>query len=373
MKNDFIILTLIVLTLSMSAILGWLILSDKPTQNSLRLDRAEMGLAAEGDATPMPLKPGRVAAPAPISTGKAISLNFDGRGNVRYYDPSSGIVTSVAYDGSNPQIISPTKLPGFLSTLWAPNGSDVISRFSTGQGMVFRLFSYDTHQTIPLDTAITSPVFSPDASRIAYFERGTESNGIFVATPNGEDAKKILNTRFTDISLGWPTKDSLSILSSDMSTGLNGLYLLSLDGGLQQVLTGMDHLEATWSPDGTRVLVSFFSADDGKLHLDLLNPSTLEQSDLATEARASQCAWDAGGASVICGVSETPMSPAALENQTKTPQDLYRIDLATGAKKLLYSSSSPKISLGEILVSPTGSYVIFTNMLDRKAYSFKLN
>ncbi|MEK7582583.1 MAG: hypothetical protein AAB452_01850, partial [Patescibacteria group bacterium] len=325
------------------------------------------GLA--GQATP-PDANTRIPSPAPISGGKAISITASSqKGRVLYYNPETGIVTETDFNGSNSVVISPIKLPGFLRTIWSPNKSEVISEFVSSR---FRYFNYITKQSVNLGSGVRSIVFSPDGSQIAYFLKNSEGGGIYLASPDNQESKKILNTRFSKVQLLWPGKDLLSLVAHDEQTDRESLFTLTLGGRLTKILDNLSHIETVWSREGENVIISFFDEHDA-LQTVRYTVATGESREIDTESRASQCVWTAAAQVVLCAVSQTPMSSAALENKSKIAQDMYEIDPKLGTKKLLFSSGSggSKIQIAELLLSPAEDYLIFTNVFDERLYSFK--
>jgi len=373
MQDKKLIVGLITLTLGMSGVLSWYLFASSPAPHSLSLNRAEIGSAADQESEPeISVKPGRVAVPAPISSGEAISAETDGKGRVLFYDPESGVVTAIDYRSGREEIISPTRLIGFIKTIWAPSKEEVISQFSSSQGATFRYFNYLTKRVVSLGHAILSPVFSPDSSRIAYFTKTATEAGIYIATPDNSESKRILGTRFSKAALAWPGDDLISIIVTD-DQGQNSLFTVTPEGKLTKLAEAVDHLEVRWSKGGVKALISLFDTT-GKLYAVVLDPRTLEQHVLDVETRASQCVWGNDNRRAICAVSQTPISLATVENQSKTPQNFYEIDTVSGEKKLLSPSGvrGPRVYVSEILLSPAEDYLFFVNDYDQKLYSFKL-
>ncbi len=370
MRSEKILLALVVLSITMSGFIVWYLFGSRTSetnQANIQELRAEQ---QEEPTNNLSQKSDRSIPPAPISTSKAISItNASQKGKVMYYDPETGVVTEVGFNGSDSEIISPTKLPGFIRTFWSPNKNEVISEFTSSR---FRYFDYVTKRAVNLGTGIQSIAFSPTGSQIAYFLQGADGGGIYIATPDNQESKRILNTRFSRVTLSWPQDNLLSLVVHDEHTDLESIFLLTTDGKLTKIFDNLSFVETVWSRDGTNMLLSFFN-ENSALQLKNYSLVTGGEKDLGIEARASQCAWTAKTDIVFCGVSHSPLSRAAVENRSKIPQDMYEINTVSFEKKVLFSSGGrvPKLEVSEILLSPAEDYILFTNTFDQKLYSFK--
>jgi len=370
MRSEKIIVVLVIVFFSVSGLLAWYLFGRNNAPPRPNLTRANITDGAKGSPTASPDAKTRIPSPAPISGGKAISITASSqKGRVLYYNPETGIVTETDFNGSNSIIISPVKLPGFLRTIWSPNKAEVISEFVSSR---FRYFNYTTKQSVNLGSGVRSIVFSPDGSQIAYFLKNSEGSGIYLASPDNQESKKILSTRFSKVQLLWPGKNFLSLVVHDEQTDLESLFTLTLEGRLTKILENLSHIETAWSREGENVIISFFDERDA-LQTVRYTVATGESREIDMESRASQCAWTAAAQVVLCAVSQTPMSSAALENKSKIAQDMYEIDSELGTKKLLFSSGSggSKIQIAELLLSPAEDYLIFTNVFDERLYGFK--
>jgi len=99
----------------------------------------------------------------------------------------------------------------------------------------------------------TSPSFSPDGARIAFASTRESSQGIFVMTKSGQDARRIVNGAFDP---SW-TPDGRELVYSTQS-GRDGdareepseLWAVNLDTGRKRRIAGADAVDPRVSPDG---------------------------------------------------------------------------------------------------------------------------
>jgi hypothetical protein len=374
--NNKILLGLAVVSLSISGFVIWYLLSSPTPDQSYALSRAGLQDGTEdtleqlSDAA-LPNVDSRRVPAAPISKGLAVSAQYMDQGRLRYYDPETGKTWQVNSDGTGEELISGANLPGFLRTYWSPNKHEVITAFTTSRGTSYKYFDHASKRSVSLGTHIESLVFSPDGFQIAYFTKTADGGALYLASPDGQESKKIFSTRLRNMQVSWPTRDTLAFTTTDEQTSLTSFFLLSLDNKLTKLIDSLPGLEIRWSPDGSQFVFSHFT-DDGLLTAyqgrETHNPVLLD-----IRARAPHCAWSSDQTALICAASQTPISLAVIKTQSKTPSDFFEISLNEGTKKLLYSSGtrSAKAHVSQILLSLTGDYVFFINSYDSKLYSFK--
>jgi len=373
MRTERVVLGLIIVTLSVSGLIVWNLFAGQPPREEFGFYRAQIQEDREmlRELQTSPTTERRIPA-APISTGKAVSAVPASSGNVQYYDPEDGQVYQVGYDGRNQEVLSPTKLPGFVGTIWSPDRQEVISEFVSGGRRIFKYFDYATKRSATLNSAIQNVVFSPQGDRIAYFSRTADEAGVVLAQPDGTLPKKILNTRIHQMELAWIDQSTIAVVRTDAENSHRELFLLSIEGKFTKLAGPLSGLQARWSRDGTKALISYFD-ESGKLQLAEILRSSGTIRELAIEALASHCALTSSSTTAVCAVSQTPISLAAVEAQTKTPEDFYEIELSSGSKKLLFSSGSrsARAHVADMFLSPNEQYVFFINSFDEKLYSFR--
>ena len=105
----------------------------------------------------------------------------------------------------------------------------------------------------------TSPVWSPDGTRIAYMsDRGGDFN-IYIMDIDGDKDRQLTVDPNADVSPVW-SPDSSKIAFVSARVGYENIYVMDADGGNLQQLTD-DPVWAlnpprspAWSPDGTRII-----------------------------------------------------------------------------------------------------------------------
>src|SRR5688572_31291801 len=126
----------------------------------------------------------------------------------------------------------------FASDLWSvPRSGGEAKRLTTGPGVE------------------SNPFFSPDGNWIAFTGQYDGNTDVFVMPATGGVPRRLTWHPDTDTVLGW-TRDGKKVMFSSARTSYSRfreMFLVGLDGGLEEKLPlPMGH-EATFSPDSDRL------------------------------------------------------------------------------------------------------------------------
>ncbi|MEK7194661.1 MAG: hypothetical protein AAB667_00130 [Patescibacteria group bacterium] len=356
-ENRFIVI-LTILVFILSGFIGWHLLSPEGGDREISVKKQASLLNTGIDDERENGKEAKM-----IGSRNSVSLTIaNDSGRVSYYDSTSGMAFEIGLDGSSEKTLSPNRLPNFLRTIWSPNKKEVVSVFaSQGNFKSYSYYNYTTKKSSRLASGIKSVAFSPSGDRIAYFKE--EANGLFalfLSAPDGSTPQKIMSTRITDASISWPLKDAVSLKSND-GDGRSSLFLVSLDGKFNKVVSDKTSLSVNWRQDGGRVLISYLSEDAGIL--SIVDPTSGAEKKIPASAEADECAW-ISSESVTCRISEN-------SNGSIQTSGLYDIYFADGSVKYIQGSQTVAGGIKEILVNPTNSYILFTTSGDGKLFSLK--
>jgi Tol biopolymer transport system component len=199
-----------------------------------------------------------------ISTknGQPLAWSSDGskllvvRQNSAHFD-----LFELGSDGSTTQVVRGSSFFGSASL--SPDGSKVVYGKATGSSGTNRIYVVELIGGIP--TRISprglighDPVFSPDGSKIAYFQGGGDfDNTLSVMNADGSGSHRVLRADMLNNSLlgslAWfPDGRRLLFLQNGCdSAGKNWIYTVNADGsGLTRLAKGFDPI---LSPDGSQV------------------------------------------------------------------------------------------------------------------------
>lgn len=361
MENRKLIYGLIVAVLFFNAFLAGYLL------NSAGLRRAEISLGTGGvlDKFSQNPKPGTNNNPTStikelknLSRREAVSVTTSADGNnILYYEKNTGKVFEANLDTAQEGIVSATILPNFIKTIWAPNKKEVVSLFYTPQGNEFKYYNYNTKRSVGLALNISSVVFSPDSSQIAYFETNKDGGAIFISQPDGSIGKKILNTRISNLELSWPKNDLLAFKTRDDYSGNWSVFTLSKDGALVKLLESENGLENKWSLDGSKLLFSHIDENGVKV-LSIKNLDSGEEIKLSPVITASKCSWSIDNKTIVCAIAK-PLNSLR--------EELFEINTEDKSQKLI-ASPEKDINVSDIFLSSLENYIIIQNAIDGELY-----
>lgn len=219
-------------------------------------------------------------------------------------------------DGSNQHNISNSPDEDMVPD-WSPDGTKIAFRRDTGsveQIWVMNTDGSEQHNISGSDTSDISPSWSPDGMKIAYAGAGQD---IWTMNPDGSDKTDITNNDLGNFEPTWGGPDGHEIAFTSSRTGSPEIWVMNDNGSNQHQLTTTWALEASWAPDGSKVLYTG-SPDGNWEHADIweMNPDGSDPVDLTPTDPAlnAEAAWQpaplestgasAGGQSG--GASENP-------------------------------------------------------------------
>ncbi len=220
-----------------------------------------------------------------------------------------------------------------------------------------------------------APKIAPATSAV----RGN-SKAILVETPDatelrlsdsdGKDSRVIMRTRASELALSWPQNDYLALSSLHAIGPGRDLTLISMDGALIPLLSDMANLEYVWSPDGSKLLYSYFEKDKG-IQLWKMEVFNHIQTPLGLATAARKCAWHPDMISVTCGIpTNTALSRDVPSAQSATHDDIITLNTLTGEHQVVLSQNNA-LGIIDPEISSSGSSFLFTNLFDQKRYSLE--
>ena len=200
-------------------------------------------------------------APAWSPDGKRIAfLSSDaGSGNGLYM---------MNADGSDIRLVTSNfSFPSrFTRPLWSPDGVHLALRGRFSLHVADDVLESKAIGAFNLGLTDVDPAWSPDSQWIAFAQIGPthatqETATLYVSRPDGAEAREVLRlyrgSRFTDIS--WSPDGSVLRFAAFMADyNKRALYRIGIDGsGLREIAEVEWSGRVVWSPDTTRVAVSF--------------------------------------------------------------------------------------------------------------------
>lgn len=359
MRESKIILLFTFIVFGLCGLVGWRLLVPEGGSR-------ELSIPAGADLLSGVVENGR-----PNPTGRAVALSSRpavsaasaaDRTRVAYYERNTGRTLEVGLDGKSEKVLSSSRLPNFLFSLWSPLKKEVVSAFAgPGGRTLFSYYDFVSERSAPLASGIRAVAFAPSGKQIVYHhDEGNGEYGIYVAGPSGAVPKKITTTRIAELDLRWPRED-LVVFSPAGEGDASNLFGLSLNGALSKIISDRPGLQTRWSQDGNQVLAS--SHDDvGVLGLAIFDLENKTERALPIGAGADECAWK-DKTSIIC---------RANEGGPDSGPGLYEINLSSNQARLIPGSEMVGRGVREIFTDPAGQFVIFVAEQDDRLHSLRI-
>ena len=297
-----------------------------------------------------------------LADQKVVSpINSLNKGGVMYFAKDTGKLLEIDTDNRIIQPISDQNLPNFISAIWSPNKKEVLNYFYSPTGNFYKYVNLDTSRTVELNRNIRAVTFSPDGGLITYYylDEADGSNPlgkIVLSQPDGSTPKKILDTRLKDIKLFWPTIDGIVI-----KTASSGIFKLTEDGKLTQIIEPAFGLEEKWSPSGKKLLFSFLASDASNqgVILSFREMQSGKDTSLDIPGSAYQCIWSIDDINIFCSIPSS-----------SSTDDIYKVNTTSGSYNLI---AELDMLVNEFFLSPLEDRLFFTSTSDKKLYGLKIS
>ncbi|MBP6885954.1 MAG: PD40 domain-containing protein [Candidatus Pacebacteria bacterium] len=317
------------------------------------------------------VEPPRERTPKVVSENTVLSSAVDqGRDSIRFFEKDTGKSFRADVSNLTTSIISADKIIGFQRGAWVPlaQGALIFAREPSGVRVKYLRFS--NRSTVTLDSSFVDAAVSPDGQRGAFIqENNNDSRTILTAALDGSNPREYLVTRASDMRLYWKSNDALSFTSRRSNHAGYDLTIVDSAHTLRQLLTNKENLELSWSPDGKRLLYSYFSPTDG-VSLWIWDENTAMSAPLLVPTSAQKCTWTPQGDSIVCGIpAKNTLTRDIPADKTATIDNIEVIDPTTNARRRIYTGAPGRLfGVTKPLVTTSGEYFVFTNMFDARLY-----
>ncbi|HVX41640.1 MAG TPA: hypothetical protein VHB25_18920 [Gemmatimonadaceae bacterium] len=223
-----------------------------------------------------------------------------------------GSIRVIDSDGAS-EITLPTE-PNAMSPAWNPAATMIAySTYAVNSRIV--LMDLATGQSHTLvgptrNTSYTTPVFTPDGSRVVYTRAGeTESDLYAVGVSGGPRQRLTAGSRGVEESLPTVSPDGRRIVFVSNALGRPELYIMDSDGTNADVLTNYDFSEKNyrtdpdWSPDGRLIAYAERINDRFQIRTIPITGGTPKQ--LTSDGENEQPSWAPDGRHLVFTSSRT--------------------------------------------------------------------
>ncbi|OQA04065.1 MAG: translocation protein TolB [bacterium ADurb.Bin400] len=251
------------------------------------------------------------------------------------------------------------KLTGIEEIIWSPTGDLALFRKKNGI-YIFDFKKYDfISQTESLwGTNIGSAAWAPDNSKIAYYyEPGTGEKSLIFANIANTETTRVANLAEAGIEnpiLRWsPDSEWLLVIPRSTKYENNDIYLFNAySRTFKRLTSGGNKLDAIFSQDNNKILVSTYSKDDGspvRSVISVVNTDGSNMQELNIRADVRKVAWnnDANGLTI------------ATYNPLNQAESLFGYNIAKREKSNFVINKIDQGFIYSLLASNDGKIVIY--------------
>lgn len=269
-----------------------------------------------------------------------VGISTDGQ-QMRYYDPLTGQFYKVNEDGTI-TALSDEVFNGVQDVAWSPIKDEAILEFPDGSNVYYN-FANGKQVTLPKE--YTEFSFNGTGSSIAfkYMHIDEERRVLAVAAPDGSGARTLeaLGPNDNKVDVNFSPDGTVAATFRDFigidrqEIGFVGLNNENFKG---MVVEGSG-FSGSWDAQGERMLYSVYQTGNGlKPTLWIADAKGQDigknRIDLGVNTWVEKCTFSSDGGSAYCGVpKDLPVGAGIVPDLAQqTTDDIYKIDLTTGAK-----------------------------------------
>ena len=354
-----------------------------PGQTEGGLTPGQSGLGGNTGANPLneasPVAVGGLTKTDNLVSAPVLGSVLSADGRVQYYNQDDGKFYRVDANGKT-SLLSDKTFHQVQNVTWAPDKNRAILEYPDGTKI---FYDFNARKQVTLPGHWQDFSFSADSRQIVAKSLGLdpENRWLMVADADGANARAIeaIGTNDATIYPSWsPNKQIIAYYTQGVDFNRQEVFFVGLnDENFKSTIVEGRGLQAQWSTSGDRLLYSVYnSADNMNPRLWIVDAqgnaigSERQSLDLATWA--NKCSF-ANNTEIYCAVPEYLEAGAGLfpELADRTKDELYKIDLVTGAKKLL-AVPDGAYNISQLRVTGNQDYLFFTDKKNGQLYKIKL-
>lgn len=304
--------------------------------------------------------------------GTAISSNGQ---LVYYYNKSTGKFYSIDKNG-NVAALSDKAFHKVEEITWSPDKNKVVLEYPDGANIVY---DFKTKQQVSLPNHWEDFGFSPEGDKIISKTVGisSENNFLISSDASGKGIKilrELGDNADSVIPLWSPNNQMVGVYTQDAGLERQEVFFIGQNNeNYKSMFVEGSGFQGKWTPQGDRIIYSVYSdRSDNKPELWLVDATSnsigRNRKQLKIQTWADKCAFYDNN-TLFCAV---PMNLD--DNAGYFPQEMdasediiYKINISTGSKSVAVKTDVGH-TMRNLIVSPDGKYVYFTDKFDGKLY-----
>ncbi|MBU0880100.1 MAG: hypothetical protein ABIJ83_03235 [Patescibacteria group bacterium] len=308
----------------------------------------------------------------------AATLSSDGN-NLQYYNQDDGKFYSITKDGQT-TLLTDKVFNQVEKITWSPEKNKAILEYPDGANIVY---DFTNKKQITLPTHWKDFDFSPDGSKLVMKSIGLDPNNRWLAISNEDGSKaqqlEAIGDKDETVYPSWsPNNQTVAMYTKGVDFNRQEVYFIGLNGENFKSMTIEGRgFQPKWSPSGDKLLYSVYSSNNNlKPMLWLTNASGdnigSNRQTLNIETWANKCVF-ANSSDLYCAVPEKLEEGSGLfpEMAKNTKDNLYKIDVKTGLKKLI-ATPDGNYNMSNLIIPTNNSYLYFTDETSKELFKINL-
>lgn len=326
------------------------------------------GIAPAERAAPI-ANGGLTATPSltPVSVSAA-SASPEGDA-VRYYDQDDGKFYRIDPETGEKIALSDKRFANVDTVAWAPTEDKAVLEFPDGSNI---LFDFGSQRQVTLPRHWEEFEFTSDSSQLVSKSLGIDPSNrwLVVSNADGSSARPVqeLGNNESKVAVNVsPTGQVIALSRTGDAQGFGRQEIIPIGQNKENfkglIVEGLN-FTSKWTPDGKRLLYSAVSPnDDYRPMLWIVegygDSIGAGRRKLNLNTWADKCAFGSG-TTVYCAVPRTLERGVGLERRLadNVPDDLYSVDISTGARKLVARPDSNS-TMKNLILSEDGRNLTF--------------
>lgn len=313
-----------------------------------------------------------------LTTSPGLGATLSSSGGVQYYNKTDGYFYKIDQNGNEVKM-SDRVFHNVSDVTWAPSKNKAVLEYPDGSKI---LYNFETKKQTNLPSHWQDFSFSPQSDQIIAKSIALDPDNRFL-TVASEDGSKVVNVEEigtnTTVKSSWsPNNQIVATYTKSLDFNRQEVFFIGLNGeNFKSTTVEGRGLTYEWSKTGDRLLYSVYNTNsDMKPLLWIVDAQgdTINQNrqSLKINTWADKCTF-ASNTEIYCAVpKDLPTGAGMVRDLANDKSDeLYKIDLTTGAKKLI-ATPDGKFNVKEIMVNDNQSQLTFSDKNTGLLYKVKL-
>lgn len=313
-----------------------------------------------------------------LTTSPSLGVTLSNSGGVQYYNESDGYFYKIDSNG-NAVKMSDRVFHDVAAVTWSPSKNKAILEYPDKSKI---LYNFETKKQTTFPSHWEDFSFSPQSDEIIAKSIALDPNNRFLVTAS-EDGSRVTNLENigtnTTVNTAWsPNNQIVATYTKGLDASRQEVFFVGLNGeNFKSTTVEGRGLTYEWSKTGDRLLYSVYNANsDNKPLLWIVDAQgdTINQNrqSLGINTWADKCTF-ASNTEIYCAVPTNLEAGSGLVRALAddNSDELYKIDLATGVKKLI-ATPEGSFNVSNIVVDDNQSKLTFSDKKTGLLYQIKL-